>query len=213
MSGIIGWLAGAPQQASTAGGYYQTAANELATEYGSPAAQMFSKEYMGALQPQIQQLNQQGLANEAATGQYGSGAGRASLGDLTAQEAGSLAQGVAPMYQQALSQYGNIIGAMPGAQENAYQGAIQDFYQALQSGASAYGASMGVPTGSGTGYVDSGDGTYPASLYDTSLPAVPSIDPSAYSGITIPGLSGPSYTGGGSPYGATDYYSGGSTGG
>jgi hypothetical protein len=150
MSGLIGWLAGAPSAASTAGGYYQNAANELATEYGSPAAQMFSKEYMGAMQPQITQLNQQGLDQLAATGLGGSGAGRATMGDITAQEAGSLAQGVAPMYQTALSQYGNIIGAMPGAQESAYQGAIQDFYDAIQTGAMAYGASTGFPTGGTT---------------------------------------------------------------
>lgn len=151
MSGIIGWLAGAPQAASTAGGYYQTAANQLATEYGSPAAQMFSKEYMGAMQPQMEQLNQQGLGQLAATGLGGSGAGRATMGDITAQEAGSLASGVAPMYQQALQQYGNIIGAMPGAQEGAYQGAVQDFYGALQSGAAAAAGVPSMPS-SGMGY-------------------------------------------------------------
>lgn len=143
MGGLIGWLAGAPQQASNAQSYYQNAANQMVNAYGSPAAQTFSREYMGAMQPQFQQLNQQTLDTEAATGLGGSGAGRAMMGDTTANEAASLAQGVAPMYQQALGQYGNIMEAMPGAQEQAYQGAISDFYNMLQSGAMAYGMSSG----------------------------------------------------------------------
>lgn len=132
MSGIIASLAGAPQQASAYGSYYQNAANEISNQYGSPAAQMFSKEQAAALRPQF--ANQQALLTSglAAQGIAPSGAGRAAFGQLGADQAATLAGATAPLYQQALGQYGNIIGAMPGSQVQGYQGAINDFYQAVQ---------------------------------------------------------------------------------
>ena len=161
MSGILGFLSGAPQAANNAGGYYQNAANNLVSAYGSPAAQTFSGEEMAALRPQFAQQNEQQLATEAATGLAGSGAGRASLGDVTAQQSAALAQNVGPLYSQALGQYGDIMQEMPGAQEQAYQGAIQDFYDALQTGASAAGAASGFgnPFGSSGGSSSSFPGT------------------------------------------------------
>lgn len=209
MSGIIGWLAGAPSAASTAGGYYQNAANEIANMYGtgSPAAQTFSGEEMAALRPQFQQQNQQMLGQLAATGLGGSGAGRATMGDVTADQSATLAQNVAPLYSQALSQYGNIIGAMPGAQESAYQGAISDFYNALSTGATAAGAAMGVPTGGGTPFSQGWS-------WGASEPGV-NMDPSTWT-MAAPGAAAtpnaPVTTGGGSSsgyYGAgTDPYTG-----
>jgi hypothetical protein len=131
MSGLIAGLAGAGGAASTAGGYYQNAANELVSATGSPAAQMFSAEEMAALRPLFNQQTQGLLGTEAATGLGGSGAGRAMLGDLTANQSATLASNIAPLYSQALGEYGNIIGAMPGAQTSAYQDAINNFYQGI----------------------------------------------------------------------------------
>lgn len=171
MSGILGFLSGAPQAANNAGGYYQNAANQMVSAYGSPAAQMFSGEEMAALRPQFQQENQQMLGTEAATGLAGSGAGRASLGDVTAQQSGALASQVGPLYSQALGQYGDIMQEMPGAQEQAYQGAIQQFMDALSTGASAAGAAGAF----GNPFASSSSGFNP--VY-TSNPATTSTDES-----------------------------------
>lgn len=159
MSGIIPGLAGAPQAASTAGGYYQNAAQEIANQYGSPAANMFSQMAMAKLQPDFQSQINQSAAQAAAMGITGSGAGRANLGNVTAQNAATLAGSVAPFYQQGMQDYAGVIGQMPGAQNNAYQDAIQQFYQAISSGASL-AAGMppmgGSPSGGG-GYDPNGN--------------------------------------------------------
>lgn len=139
MSGIVGMLSGAPSAASTAGGYYQNAANELANEYGSPAAQMFGKEQMASLRPLFNQQTQALTGDLAAQGIAPSGAGRAAFGNLAANQSATLAGSVAPLYQQALGQYGNIIGQMPGSQVNAYQDAINNFYQAVSMAGEAAG--------------------------------------------------------------------------
>lgn len=159
MSGIIPGLAGAPQAASTAGGYYQNAADQIATQYGSPEAKMFSSEEMGALRPQFAQQAAQLTASNAAQGTGTSGAGRYNFGNLAGQQSAALAGAVAPLYQQGESQYGNVISAMPGAQTSAYQDAIQSFYAAMQD-AGQMAAGMpptGSTTGGGTGDVYGGD--------------------------------------------------------
>lgn len=155
MSGIIASLAGAPQAASTAGGFYSGAANQVANEYGSPAANMFSQMEMAKLQPDFQSMINQAAGQAAAMGITGSGAGRANLGNVAAQNAGTLAGAVSPLYQQGLQDYAGIIGAMPGAQTQAYQNSIQDFYQAVQM-ASEAAAGM-PPVGGGSG---GSSGTY-----------------------------------------------------
>jgi hypothetical protein len=143
MGGLIPALAGAPQAASNAQGYYQNAADMIATQTGSPEAQMFSKEQMAALRPMFAQQDAALTAQNAAQGIGASGAGRYNFGNLGAQQAGVMAGSVAPLYSQAESQYGNIIGAMPGAQEGAYQGAVDQLLQAIQTGATAAGGMGG----------------------------------------------------------------------
>lgn len=167
MSGIISGLAGAPQAASTAGGYYQNAADQIATQYGSPEAKMFSAEEMGALRPQFRQQDAQLTASNAAQGIGTSGAGRYNFGNLGGQQAAALAGAVAPLYQQGEAQYGNVISEMPQAQEGAYQSAIQQLYAAIQDAGQIAGGMP--PTGnpgsggdepSPGGYQGSGGGYY-----------------------------------------------------
>ena len=169
MGGLIAMLSGAPQAASTAGGYYQGAANEIANEYGSPAATQFVHEQNAALRPEFQQQSDALTSQLAGQGIASSGAGRAAFGNLAANQAATLAGAAAPLYQQGLGQYGQIIGDMPQAQTSAYQGSIQDFYGALQSAAAAAG---GMPSlggggpganasyGSGPGAATESGGTY-----------------------------------------------------
>lgn len=161
MSGIISGLAGAGGAANTAGGYYTNAANQIASEYGSPAAQMFSKEYISSLQPGFEDQQRGLLGTLSALGITNSGAGKADLSNLYGQEAAGEAAGIAPMYQQALGQYGNIISQEPGAQNNAYQNAIQNFYAGISDAASL--AAGLPPTGQTSGGVDySGSGLGPS---------------------------------------------------
>lgn len=146
MSGIISWLAGAPQAANTAGGYYQSAADQIANQYASPAAARFVGEQNAALRPQFQMQDDQLTGQLAGQGLASSGAGRAAFGNLAANQAATLAGAAAPLYQQGEQQYGNIISEMPGVQNSAYQDAITQFYQAVQM---AGEAAAGVPPGAG----------------------------------------------------------------
>lgn len=186
MGGLVGWLAGAPQQASTYGSYYQNAANEIANQYGSPAAQMFGKEQAASLRPQFQMQQDQLTGALAGQGIAHSGAGRAAFGNLAADQASTLAGAVAPLYQQGEQQYGGIIGAMPGAEVQGYQGAISDFYQALQAAGSAAamfsgGGGGGAPTpGAVAGAANQAAGSYfgtPGSPGSMSIPAMPQPQP------------------------------------
>jgi len=161
MSGLISSLAGAPGAASQAGSYYQQAMQNLINAYGSPAAQTFGKEEQQSLQPMFAQQTQ-GLVDQLnALGIQNSGAGSAQLGNLAANQSSTLAGAIAPLYSQALSQYGNIDAMMPGAQNQAYQNAISNFYGALSGTAGLVGDAFGVPgmgsfstNASGQGFVD-----------------------------------------------------------
>jgi len=75
-----------------------------------------------------------------------SGAAKADFSNLAGAQSAAEASGVAPLYSEALSQYGGIISQEPSAQNQSYQQAIQNFYQALQEGASVAGDAMGVPS-------------------------------------------------------------------
>ena len=80
---------------------------------------------------------------EAAQGITHSGAGINAFGNLGAQQAGALASADAPLFSQGLQGATGIYSEMPGAQNNAYNDAIQQFYQALQTGASAFAGGFG----------------------------------------------------------------------
>ena len=168
MSGLIAGLAGAPQAASNAGGYYQNAAGEIVNATGSPAAATFTRLLNRSLQPQFAQQDAGMNAMLAAQGITNSGQGRSDFGNLAAQQSGQIAGADAPLYQEALGQYGNIIGAMPGAQTQSYNDALQNFYNALGGGLSGVGSFFGMG-----GFGGSGGGT--------SAPAAPQYSGGNYS--------------------------------
>ena len=143
---------GAPQAASTAGGFYQGAANQVANEYGSPTANMFSQMEMAKLQTKFS-ADDRSAQRKQRRKDAGSGAGRANLGNVAAQNAGTLAGAVSPLYQQGLGDYAGILSQMPGAQEGAYQGSVQDFLSMVQTAAMAAGgaAAGGAFSGGGGG--------------------------------------------------------------
>jgi hypothetical protein len=167
-------LFGAGSAANTAGGYYQNAANQIATEYGSPAAGIFSKEEMAALRPLFTQENSALGATLAAQGLSNSGAGRALGGNLAATQSGQLAGAVAPLYQQGLADYAGIISQMPGAQNTAYQNAISQGMQALGAAGSAFG--LGIP-GIGGGAAPLNFGMAGSSDPYAALPSAPTQAP------------------------------------
>ena len=82
MSNIVAGLFGAGGAANTAGGYYQNAANQMASMYGagSPAASTFLGEEKASMQPQWTQEDQALKAQLAAQGITGSGAAGAATG-------------------------------------------------------------------------------------------------------------------------------------
>jgi hypothetical protein len=148
MSSLIAGLAGAGGAAQNAGNYYTAAMQNEINAAGSPAATDFARLQMATLRPEITAQNNQLLGTLAATGLGGSGAGRSLGGNVASNEASTLAGVTAPLYQQALQGYSNINAQMPGAQEQAYSAAIQQFYQALSGAASTAGMFMGLPSGS-----------------------------------------------------------------
>jgi len=144
VSQILGFLSGAPQAANQAGSYYQNAANDVYQQYGPSATKYFTAQQNPALRPQFQQQEQQLAGTEAAQGITHSGAGINAFGNLGAQQAGALASADAPLFSQGLQGATGIYSQMPGAQNNAYQDAIQQFYQALNSAGSL---ASGIPSG------------------------------------------------------------------
>lgn len=137
MSDIIASIAGAPQAANSAGGYYQTAANDVYNTYGPNATQQFVRLQNEALRPQFNQQDEMLSAAQAAQGLGASGAGRANYGNLGAQQSATLAGADAPLFSQGLGAAAGVYGAMPGAQVSAYDQSIQDFYNTL-TGAGQY---------------------------------------------------------------------------
>lgn len=146
VSGLISGLAGAGGAANQAGSYYQNALNQEINAAGSPAATDFARLQMATLRPEISSQNDQLLGTLAATGLGGSGAGRSLGGNVASNEASTLAGVTAPLYQDAMNTYGSIDAAMPGAQNQAYQNAIQQFYQAISM---AGQAAAGIPPNAG----------------------------------------------------------------
>ena len=143
LGGLMGILSGADYNSNKVGDFYNQALGKLLDSTGSPAAQQFGAEEMASLQPMFNKQNQALAAKEAAMGITNSGAAKADFGDLGAQQSATLAGAVAPLYQSAIGQYGNIVGAEPGAQANAYQTALNNFQQAIET------AATGGPTGGG----------------------------------------------------------------
>jgi hypothetical protein len=139
MSQILGFLSGAPQAANQTGQYYQQAANDIYQQYGPSATKYFTAEQNNTLRPQFQQQQQQLAGTEAAQGITHSGAGINAFGNLGAQQAGALSSADAGLFSQGLSGAAGVYGNMPGAQTNSYNNAINQFYQALEDGASAAG--------------------------------------------------------------------------
>ena len=162
MSQILAWLSGAPQAANQAGSYYQNAANDVYQQYGPSATKYFTAEQNAALRPQFQQQEGQLAGTEAAQGITHSGAGINAFGNLGAQQAGALASADAPLFSQGLQGATGIYSEMPGAQNNAYNDAIQQFYQALSMAGQAAG---GIPPSAGAG-PSSSDSTAGYSYYN-----------------------------------------------
>ena len=162
LHGIVDTLSGASASANQAGGYYQDAMGRLISATGSPAAQTFGREEAAALQPQFNQQDQGLAAKEAAMGITNSGAAKADFSNLKADQSATLAGSIAPLYQSAIGQYGNIDAAMPGAQQAAYQDAVNNFYNSVQM------AATGVPGGRQTSAV--GQSPYGTTPPYSSLP-------------------------------------------
>ena len=151
MSSLISGLAGAGGAANTAGGYYTGAANDIYNAYGPSATSNFVRLQNQALRPQMDEAAQQLSATQAAQGLSKSGAGRANYGTVGANDASSLASADAPLFSQGLGAAAGTLSQMPGAQNQAYQNAIQQFYQAIGSAGSLAGDIMGMPSGGGGG--------------------------------------------------------------
>lgn len=93
-------------------------------------------------------------AQESSEGILNSGAGRAGLNTLAGQQSDTLAGAVAPLYSEALGEYGQISGQEAGAQTGAYDQSLQDFYSAINSALGAAGAALGGGGGGGGGAGD-----------------------------------------------------------
>ena len=145
---------GSPSQAaSNVQGYYSGAANNLVNAYGSPAATTFGNEETAALQPQFTLQDQQLAASNAAQGITNSGSAKYNNSNLAGQQSAVLAGSIAPLYQQALGEYGNIESAGAGAEAGAYDQQQQNVAQGWGSLFGAVGSAFGggIPSGGGGG--------------------------------------------------------------
>ena len=154
-SQLLGFLAGAPQAANTAGNYYNQALDEAQGIGSGSLASTYGGEEKAALQPDFKAEDQSLGASLAAQGITNSGAAKAAYGNLAAGQSGKLAGALAPFYSQAEGIAGNIHGQRPGAQVGAYNDAISQFMTAASDAAGGYGAGGGVP-GGGAGTADRG---------------------------------------------------------
>lgn len=146
LGGLMGILSGADYQSAKTNQFYQDAMRQLlsSTGAGSPAVEQFAGNEKAALQPLFDRQTQDLKAKEAAMGITNSGAGKADFSDLTADQSATLAGTIAPMYQSALGAYGSLAGGGANASANAYNGAMDQFYNAIQM------AATGVPGGRNT---------------------------------------------------------------
>jgi hypothetical protein len=131
LGGLVSGLSGADYNAGKVGGYYNDAAGKLVDSTGSPAAQTFGAEEQAALKPQFKAQDQALSAKEAAMGITNSGAGKADFSNLQGAQSATLAGTEAPLYSQALGEYGNIEGQGAGAQAGAYNQSLATFYNML----------------------------------------------------------------------------------
>jgi hypothetical protein len=179
MSQLIAGIAGAPQAANTTGNFYTGAANDIYSQYNPSATSYFTNAQNLALRPQFQQQEAQLAGNEAAQGVTHSGAGINAFGNLGAAQAGALSSADAPLFSQGLNSASGVYAQMPGAQTQSYGDAINQFYQALQEGASFAGG-MGGATPGGGGVTPAGNGPNggfgPGAYYNPSTPGSSSTE-------------------------------------
>ena len=144
-SNLLAWLSGANGAAGQAGSYYDTAYNQAVGTGSGSLASTFGGEEKAALQPAFQAQDQQLAGKEASMGITNSGAAKADFGNLASNQSSTIAGALAPFYQQAESIGGNILAQKPGAQNQAYNQANQQFMQAASDAAAAAGGIPPVP--------------------------------------------------------------------
>jgi hypothetical protein len=190
---------------------YSDAEGKLISATGSPAAAQFAALQAQGLQPAFKQ-QQDALAGQLASQGIGtSGAGAAAYGSLAANQASSLAQADAPLYANAESQYGNLLGAGAGAYSSLLgQGASAEGNQLgtaatatgnfIGQGVNAYGNLLGAQANAQAGIQGSAagaQGTAYTNTYNQSIADFYSALQAA--GSDIAGVPG----GSSSPYAAT----------
>jgi hypothetical protein len=166
LSQIVGFLSGANQNANQAGSYYSgaygNAENQLVNSTGSPAAKTFGNLQQAALQPMFNQQTQSLADKEAAMGITHSGAANSDFSQLAAGQSGVLSGALAPLYSQALGQYGNLLSGgaagQAGAQTGAYGQSINDFYSAVSDAAGVPSTPQSSTPGVGAGGAGGGYG-------------------------------------------------------
>lgn len=186
LGGLLGAVSGGDYAQNKSNAAYQQALDQLGPG-GTSAAKKYGAYETAALQPQFKAQDQTLAAREAAQGIGGSGAAKADFGDLGAQQSAVLAGSEAPLFSQGLGAYDSLVGQEPGAGQEAYQQALNNFYGAAES------AAGGVPTGGG------GGGTPPMfptdagtqSVYDQPMPVYSNAQPENYPTYTPPANNNP----------------------
>lgn len=178
LGGLVKDVSGAGYNANQAGGYYQgaygPAEDKLVNSTGSPAATTFGNLQQAALQPRFNQQNQNLAAREAAMGITHSGAANNDFSQLAADQSSTLAGALAPLYSQALGQYGNLLSGgaagQAGAQTGAYNQSLSDFYGALGAAGGAGGGVPPLPSGGAGGGGGYGLGNVPTGVQENTSP-------------------------------------------
>ena len=191
LGGLLGTVSGADYAQNRSNAAYQQALDQLGPG-GTAAAKKYGDYETAALKPQFKTQDQQLSAFEAANGTAGSGAASNDLANLGAQQSAVLAGSEAPLFSQGLGAYTGLVGEEPGAGNQAYQQALQNFYGAAET------AAGGVPTGGGGAGAAPG-GTPPMfpqsagvqSVYDAPMPVYSNAQPESYPSYQPPANTNP----------------------
>lgn len=184
---------------------YGDAEQKLIDSTGSPAAAQFAALQAQGLAPAFKQQQDALPGQLAALGLTGSGAAGFAAGNLGGQQASALAAADAPLYSNAESQYGSLLGAGAGAlTTNAEQGAGAQS-NLIGAGANAYGNLLGQKASAAGGIAGAGAGAQGQTYTNTYNQGIADF----YSGLEAAGSAAAGVPGGGGgvPSTSTQYSS------
>jgi hypothetical protein len=129
--------------------YYTGAENQVNNEVNGNVGSSVLAEQGAALRKQFADQQKQLTGSLAAQGILGGAGGNIDMADLGGSQAAAIAQADAPLYQQAMNAYDNLVSGDANARSGARGQEMQNLYNSGQNAAATYSGqkSMGVQQG------------------------------------------------------------------